>query len=223
MQNIGLLSALMPWMRSQGMGKGEVRRFCRSHFGYFNTNPYLANFLIGGLIRLEEERRSGSGMSPERVILFKETLGRALASLGDQLFWLGLQPTVLMIGILFALMGKPAGVLAPVLLFTVGQLIFRYRAIDLGYRLGIDIVDLLTSPRWHQLIHLLKRVGAVLTGVLAAWMVAGAGRLVALEEGRGAALGLVLTAGLALWARRRLPGESMVLLLVPLALALSYL
>ena len=223
MQHMGLLAALIPWVRRLDMGKKEVRRFCRDHYGYFNTNPYLANYLIGGLIRLEENRRNGENIDQKRIVLFKETLGRALASLGDQLFWLGLQPAILMIGVLFAFAGLPAGVLAPVALFSVWQLVLRYRAIGDGYRLGIDIVDLLSSPVWHRAIHTLKRVGAVLTGVCAAWVVYGTGELVVTDNGHGAALGLVMTAGLALWARRRLPGEAVVLLLVPLALALSYL
>lgn len=223
MQHMGLLAAMMPWARARGLDRRELRRLCRDHFGYFNTNPYLANYVVGGLLRLEEEaRRSGGGY--ERTIRsFKETVGRALASLGDQLFWLGLQPALLMLGVLFGLGGPAWTVLPPVALFAVWQLILRFRSLAEGYRLGMDIVDLLASPVWHQSIHVLKRAGAVLTGIFAAWVVHAAAGLAREPGGPGAVLGLVLGAGLALGLRRRAPGEVLLLLLLPLALLLTYL
>ena len=56
MQNLGLLWTVLTWLR---LNRGDVNRdrvFCRRYYGYFNTNPYLANFLFGGLIRLEEDQ-----------------------------------------------------------------------------------------------------------------------------------------------------------------------
>lgn len=223
MQHMGLLAVMMPWARARGLDRREIRRLCRDHFGFFNTNPYLANYVVGGLVRLEEEaRRSGGGY--ERTIRsFRETVGRALASLGDQLFWLGLQPALLMLGVLFGLSAPAWTVLVPIAAFAVWQTILRYRSLDEGYRLGMDIVDLLGAPVWHQSIHVLKRAGAVLTGMFTAWIVHAAAGLARVPDGSGAVLGLVLAAGSALWLRRRAPGEALLLLLLPLALALTYL
>ncbi|HRX50369.1 MAG TPA: PTS system mannose/fructose/sorbose family transporter subunit IID [Candidatus Krumholzibacteria bacterium] len=223
MQHMGLLSVMMPWARDRRLDRRELRRLCRDHFGYFNTNPYLANYVVGGVLRLEEDARRSGGGYERTVRSFKETVGRALASLGDQLFWLGLQPALLMLGVLLGL-GAPAwAVLMPVGAFSFWQLVLRYRSLGDGYRLGMDIADLLGAPFWHQAIHVLKRVGAVLTGVFAAWMVAAAADLARRPDGPEAVLGLVLATGLALWLRRRAPGEAVLLLLLPLALVLTYL
>ncbi len=55
MQNLGLLVTLLPWLRRQPSDINRDRLFCRRYYEYFNTNPYLANLIIGGLVRLEQE------------------------------------------------------------------------------------------------------------------------------------------------------------------------
>lgn len=223
MQNLGLLTTLLPWLRRQGAGADEVRRFCRDHFVYFNTNPYLANILIGGLLRLEGESRASGGGYERTVRSFKESLGRALASLGDQLFWLGLQPALTMTAVLAALVGPSWSPLVPFALFAVGQLVMRRRQLTMGHRLGMDVVDLLGSGLLHRLILVCKRGGALLAGAFAGVAALGGVSLAADPESRSAALGLVLTCALAVALRRRAPGEYVLLFLVPLAMLLRSL
>jgi len=221
MQHLGLLTTLLPWFRRQDASRDEVRRFCRDHFGYFNTNPYLANYLVGGLIRLENDSRNEGGGYARTVRSFKESVGRALASIGDQLFWLGLHPGLIVFSALLALTGVTWLPLVPFGVFAVGELVFRMRALTTGYRLGMDIVDLLGDSIWHRMILLCKRGGALLTGVLAGVTALGAAELAVVPESRGTALGVVLACGLALALRRRAPGEYVLLLLVPLAMLLT--
>ncbi len=83
-----------PAALAAGASRGDLeqdRLFCRRYYEFFNTNPYLANFLIGGLVRLEDERAAGPDFPPGTTGTFRQSLGRAFASLGDQLFWLGIQ------------------------------------------------------------------------------------------------------------------------------------
>lgn len=221
MQNLGLLFAVLPWLRRTGPSAAAARRFSRRHYGFFNTNPFLSGYLIGGLIRLEEENLRSGGAIERTVGNFKESLGRALASLGDQLFWLGLQPALLMLA--------AAGVLAglgwtPLLLLIIGAALvglLRWRSLDAGYRLGMDIVDLLDRPVWHRSIRLANRLGMLAGGACLGLYV------VRVARGGGApdpaALGAVTAAAFAagLLLRRRLPGELAFLLLAPLALALA--
>jgi PTS system mannose-specific IID component len=93
MQNLGLLAVMLTWLRTRAREVGRDRLFCRRYYDYFNTNPYLANYLVGGLIRLEEMRENGESLPPDFTATFRDTVGRALASLGDQLFWLGFRGT----------------------------------------------------------------------------------------------------------------------------------
>ena len=71
---------------------------------------------------------------------------RSFASLGDQLFWLGLHPTLLLLACLLAWWGQSGLVLALLGSFALGQLLLRARALSVGYRLGMDIVELLVQP-----------------------------------------------------------------------------
>ncbi len=212
MQNLGLLASLAPWLRGQGMDREQLRRICRRYYGYFNTNPYLANFVVGGLLRLEHDRCSG-GTVPDRLVIgFRDTLARACGSLGDQLFWLGLRPALLMLACLLALVGRWETVLVLLLAFTGAQLFLRRRALALGFGLGPDVVDVLARPGWHRAIAWISRAALFLTGVVAGIYFAGVPSLkVALGAGPvvGAA---VVGLGLPFLVRTRVSGEVQLLL-----------
>ncbi|MHB8078081.1 MAG: PTS system mannose/fructose/sorbose family transporter subunit IID [Candidatus Krumholzibacteriia bacterium] len=220
MQNLGLAAALAPWLRARAPAVPIVRRICRRHYEYFNTNPYFANFIIGGLMRLEDESLREGGRGARQVVAFRNSVARAFASLGDQLFWLGLQPSLLLAASVLAWAGRPWAGLGLIVLFGLGQLWLRWRALGTGYRLGLDIVDLLSRPAWHRLIRTSQRSGMVLAGILAGVY------LEALAEtspgGFRAALWSVGAGGLCgILLHRRLPGELVFLLGIPLALVLA--
>jgi PTS system mannose-specific IID component len=223
MQNLGLLVCLLPWLRQQRLDIQEKRRFCRRHYEFFNTNPYLANFILGGLMSLEE------GTGPEGVVserflrTFKNTLAQSFAALGDQFFWLGLQPTLFLLTCFLGLLAGPWGVLGLVGTFAAGQLILRRRALRVGYQQGLKIVDLLAHPAWHSGICAVKATGMFLTGCLGGYYLA---RFAAVEQAHDQIPGLVvalLAGGLPLILRQRIPAEGIALLTLPLALALAYL
>ena len=173
MQNLGLLVALAPWLRRRGLDREQLRRICRRYYGYFNTNPYLASFVVGGLLRLECDRLEGQEVSARLVTGFRDTLARACGSLGDQLFWLGLRPALMMLACLLAMVGRWEVILALVLSFTLVQLQLRRRALDLGFGLGCDVVDVLARPGWHRVIAWFGRGALFLTGLTAGFYLAG--------------------------------------------------
>jgi mannose/fructose/N-acetylgalactosamine-specific phosphotransferase system component IID len=213
MQNLGLLVALAPWLRGQDLNVAVRRRFCQRHIGVFNTNPYLANLVIGGLLRLESEV-SPEGHTPTTtsVAAFRDTLARVCGSLGDQLFWLGLRPGLAMLTILLGFLGQWPLLLAVVVLFGVAQLLARGRWLTTGYALGLDIVELLSRPAWHRAIRWTKRGALALTGVLAGIYVAGImdAKMPGLSVWCQAA-GAVVGFALPLLLRQRLPGEAQAL------------
>ena len=222
MQNLGLLWTVLPWLR---MNRGDVNRdriFCRRYYGYFNTNPYLANFLFGGLIRLEEDQDAGLELVPGMIGTFRDSVGRALASLGDQLFWLGLRPTLIMVICLAGLLGHISAVLVVVGLFTAGQLLLRWMALRKGYDLGMDIVDLLFDPRWHSWIGRMKRAGMVLTGMVAGLYLAQVAELGNSADRNLLWIGTVLGMGLPVVLRKRLPGELLIVAALFMALVLTF-
>ena len=216
MQNLGLLATLAPWLSRQGLDSDRLRRVCRRYYGYFNTNPYLASYVIGGLLRIEHDRGLGRPVPDRLVSGFRDTLARACGSLGDQLFWLGLRPALMLLGCLLALAGWWGGVLAIVGVFTVGQLQLRRRGLMLGFGLGSDVVDVLGQPGWHRAITWVQRVALVLTGILLGIYLARALDVDAVST-LGTRLGLVVVGFiLPILVRQKASGEAQVLLaLVP--------
>ncbi len=217
MQSLGLLYALEPWRRRQWPSRSDRRRFWRRHLALFNTNPYGAGMVIGWLARAEET----AGGDDSRLLACKNSLARAVAALGDQLFWLGLHPLLSATAVLLAWWGAGGWAVAPVAAFAVAQLWFRYRLLDAGYRAGDAVPALLAHPAWHRAIALAKRLGAVMTGLLL-------GAVLRYLPWRGPAgdtgevpLGFAVCLAVALVARRRWPGEAVLLVMVPLALALA--
>jgi PTS system mannose-specific IID component len=222
MQNLGLLVTMIPWLRRQPRLLERDRAFCRRYFEFFNTNPYLANYLIGGLLRLEAERDSGNSLPPGQTATFRNSLAQAFASLGDQLFWLGVKPALTMGICLLALHGHVAAVLLVVGCFAIGQLWLRWRSLGLGYRMGLDIVDLLDQPLWHRWIAWTKRAGMVLTGMLTGCYLV---RVMGFTERSDQGLlwaGVVLGMGLPVILRRRFPGEVLLLVALVIAFVLSF-
>ncbi len=222
MQNLGLLSSLLPFRRTQPRDIAQDRLFCRRYYEFFNTNPYFANFLIGGLIRLEDERARGTELPPGLTATYRDSLGRTFASLGDQFFWMGLRPALIMAICLMGLHGLQMGILTTVALFAFGQLWLRWWALGRGFENGLDILQLLRSPRWHQAIQIVGRMAMLLTGLVAGFFLARVS-MVTLTAGKsllwaGVALGL----GLPLLVRKRLPGEGLMIVALGLSLLLSF-
>ncbi len=222
MQNLGLLAVMTVWLRRLPRKVERDRLFCRRYYEFFNTNPYLANYLVGGLLRLEADREAGDDLPAGLAVKVRDTLGRSLASLGDQLFWLGLRPALVMAMCLLALFGRVGLVLGVVGLFTVAQLVLRWLLLARGFRLGMDIVDDLSHPGWHRAIALTKRLGMVLTGLVAGVYLMRVGALAGEGSGAVLAAGAALGIGMPLACRRRLPGEVLVLVALVLAFVLSF-
>lgn len=222
MQNLGLLSALLPFRRTQPQNITEDRVFCRRYYEFFNTNPYFANYVIGGLLRLEHERAAGTVLPPGMTATYRDSLGRTFASLGDQLFWLGLRPALIMAICLMGLHGWQNAILATVGLFALGQLWLRWWALGRGFNLGLDIVQLLRSPHWHKAIAWMGKASMLLTGLVAGFFLA---RVSAVDLVAGKSLlwaGVALGVGLPLLVRKRLPGEGLIAVALVLSLLLSF-
>lgn len=227
MQNLGLLVCLMPWLRGRPRDPERDRLFCRRYYEFFNTNPYLAGYVIGGLLRLEQEREGQGGLPRGQAQVFRDSLARAFASLGDQLFWLGLRPAVALLGCVVA---AGAAVAAPpvlgalALVVVAAQFGWRWRALGRGYAAGYDIVDLLGDPRWHRAIRLAKRATLGFGSVLAGWLLRSGWEGAIDAGGHSLAVLVVLGGALAVpvVARRRWAGEFIILAAAGAATVLAF-
>ncbi|MFO7654382.1 MAG: PTS system mannose/fructose/sorbose family transporter subunit IID [Candidatus Krumholzibacteriia bacterium] len=221
MQNLGLLATLTPWLRRQNVSLDERRLFCRRHYEFFNTNPYLANFVIGGILRLESDRIGRGRPAPPAIRVFRDSLARTFAGLGDQLFWLGLRPALILLMAVLVLLGWPWAALAAAAAGAVGQFELRRRALASGFARGFDLVEVLGHPGWHRAIAASKNTGKVLTGAVAGCFFArilAPGSLESIGPALALAAGAVVTPAM----RRRLPGEVFLLLAATAVVALAF-
>ena len=84
MQNMGFASAL-----SCVEGKYVDEQdppMSKKHMGFFNCNPNFTPLVIGGVLRMEEERSLGKPVSDKDIEYFKRAISGPLAAMGDMLF-----------------------------------------------------------------------------------------------------------------------------------------
>lgn len=141
MQNLGFAYALWPAFKELYPDAAAREAALKRHLGSFNTHPYLAAAILGGVIHHELKIVRGEE-PPEAGVAFKQALMGPLAALGDGFFWLSFRPAV---GALAALMAIWTGAWAALffaVVYNVVHLGLRARYLLLGYRLG----DLVLEP-----------------------------------------------------------------------------
>lgn len=149
------------------------------HLGLFNTQPYMAGFVIGNVIRMEEElaRRTGDAGFEKKLIGVKQALASGAAAIGDRVFWGRLKPftTQLCIAVwllagfhgwLFTGAGyRPSalvvfgGPLAGIAAYGAFAVYLRWIGLKNGYACGGCANCGLDAMRWPGLIRLLSVTG----------------------------------------------------------------
>jgi mannose PTS system EIID component len=190
-----LLQATWNYERQQGLGwawcfapvlerlypDAETRRKrLAEHTAYFNTQPTLASLALGAVANLEERRALGAveagaggevGSAPadeDAIPRIKAMLGSALAALGDRLFWFTLRPFVACLGVWLALGGSWVGALALLLSYNAVHLTLRLRGVELGYRLGAEVLASGLRGRLERAVRTTSMFGAALVGIVVA-------------------------------------------------------
>nr|WP_233591329.1 MULTISPECIES: PTS system mannose/fructose/sorbose family transporter subunit IID [unclassified Corallococcus] len=169
MQNLGLAYAVYPAL-AKLYPPGPLREAAvRRHLVFFNTHPYVAAAIVGGVVNHEQKIARGEE-TPDRVVGFKAALMGPLAALGDGFFWLSLKPAV---GGLCAAMVPLLGVWAVALflvLYNLVHLLLRIRLYWLGLNLGDRLVEAVARVNLPAKGARLRGVAAASAGGLAAWL-----------------------------------------------------
>lgn len=168
LQTLGLLYALEPALKALYPDEAERAKAVNRHLSPFNTHPYAATAILGGIV-FHEARIARGEEPPEAVLRFKRTLMGPLAALGDGFFWLSLRPAA---GAFAAALVPFISIWAPVVFFVLYNAVHltaRGRLFWLAVREGEGIVARLHSahvPLWG---NRLRSVAAVCAGGLGAW------------------------------------------------------
>lgn len=200
MQNLGLAYALYPALKVLYPERAALQAAVQRHLTFFNTHPYSAAAILGGV--LFHERRIAAGEEPpSQAVAFKAALMGPLAALGDGFFWLSLKPAV----------GALSAALVPWIgLWAVALFLVLYNAVHLSlrawlFRLGLEqgdgLVASLSKVRLPQRGALLRNLAAACAGGL---VVVAALRFGQVTGHRGGGLLAVACVGLAVLTYSRM-------------------
>lgn len=166
MQNLGFMYALAPALRR--FERPEDKALLAKHLDFFNCNPNFASLVLGGVLRLEEERLAGRAVTPEDIAYFKRSVSSPLAAMGDLLFLGGLKPLALTLACVFAIYKSFIGLVATWLLYNIIVVSCRLWGVHFGYTRGWELVDVFSGPAFQRLLSLVQIIGASAGGALVA-------------------------------------------------------
>jgi PTS system mannose-specific IID component len=166
MQSLGFAYAIEPALRKLYPDRAEYEVRLRLHQEYFNTQPYLASFILGAAVRLEQDRVSGRNTAAD-VSGLKDALMSPLGALGDSFFWGALKPLAAVTATALLMTGSSWAPLLFLVLYNVWHVGIRASALFLGYTNSGDAVDLLGRYRFTKRAKLFKVISlSVLGGML---------------------------------------------------------
>ena len=165
MQSLGFAYAIEPVLRKLYPDKSEYESRLRLHMEYFNTQPYLASFILGAVARLEEDRATGRTKDPD-IKGLKESLAAPLGALGDSFFWGALKPVAAVMAAALLLTGSWWAPILYLVVYNMWHLGIRTGAFFRGYQTAGDAVDLLTNYRFTGRARLFKVLSLFVLGGL---------------------------------------------------------
>jgi len=162
MQSIGFAYAIEPALRKLYPDPVEYESRLRLHMEYFNTQPYLASYILGAVMRMEEDRVMGRNADGD-VSGLKAALMAPLGALGDSFFWGALKPLAAVLAVALLMTGSWWAPLMFLVFYNTWHVGLRAGMLFWGYHSGGDAVALMTR---HSLMKTAKRFKLITLTVL---------------------------------------------------------
>jgi PTS system N-acetylgalactosamine-specific IID component len=140
MQAVGWLYAILPGLVKFHTNKDDLAASMSHNLEFFNTHPFLVNFVMGLVLSLEQNKKNIPMIRAVRV----SAMG-PLGGIGDALFWFTLVPITAGIT---SNMAKDGNIAAPfifLLVFNAVQFGIRFWLMNMSYKQGLAAIDLLTA------------------------------------------------------------------------------
>jgi len=224
LQSLGFAYAIQPVLRKLYPDKAEYESRLRAHMEYFNTQPYLASFILGAVARMEQDRASGRNSS-EDVSSLKTALMAPLGALGDSFFWGALKPFSAVVAVSLLMANAWWAPFFFLILFNIVHVGLRVEMLFHGFMSAGDAAELIAHYHLAKMAKLFKTValtvlGGIL-GMLPTWRLEFKMAL-PLPGAVSAAAGLLATLCLVAILRRGGSPIKLMLGLAALCLALAY-
>ncbi|MBU2530631.1 MAG: PTS system mannose/fructose/sorbose family transporter subunit IID [Elusimicrobia bacterium] len=183
-QNIGFCFALMPYLKKTWPDCARLKTALLRHFGIFNTQPYMAGFVVGNVCSIEEKISASKNSEEEEKFIklavdIKLALESSFAAIGDRIFWGRITPlaTLLCLGV-WSVAGFYgwfltdaqlsvsayilfAGPVLGVVIVTCVSSYIRWKGLERGYACGGSNLCGLDMFPWPKIISKLSLTGLI--------------------------------------------------------------
>lgn len=173
----GVAFVLLPILKKVYSSTEDRSQALSRHLEYFNTHPYMASFVLGAIIRMEEEKgqlpKARQKQKEEEISALKVGMMGPVAAMGDNLFWATVRPycgllaVTLVLSSAFQVKGQYWVIpLLFLIVYNVAHLGIRLTGFIQGYRKGDQVVLTLRKYGFQESIRGLKYASVILLGVL---------------------------------------------------------
>jgi PTS system mannose-specific IID component len=160
MQGLGYLYSMLPILKKTHKDKEDLRNAMKMHLEFFNTNPFIAPWIIGMNAKLEDDHAP-----PETVRSIKVGYMGPLAGIGDSIIYFVVGGIAILIGSSIAFnindLGDPIGALVIWGTIVPVGIILRYWFWRIGLKRGVSAAKQMTQSK--GLRRIMELTGA--TGV----------------------------------------------------------
>ncbi len=163
MQTLGFVYALLPALKKLYPDRDEFTASLNRHMEYFNTQPYLASFILGAAARMEQERASGKNPNADALEL-KTALMAPLGALGDSFFWGSLKPLAAVSAVAALMAGVQWAPLLFLIIFNLWHVPIRTDSLFMGFMTGGDVKELINRYKFTTTARLFKAISLSLLG-----------------------------------------------------------
>jgi PTS system mannose-specific IID component len=183
-QSLGFAFTLEPALKRIYPDPEKFKAAMLRHLQIFNTQPYLASFVVGNVARIEERAAAGEA-DLKNLPGMKQALASSFASIGDRIFWGRLKPMTVQVCLLiwsaggffgWLFTGTQETVSAPLLLggplagivfYSAFAVYWRWKGLAAGYACGGASNCALDTFNWPRLIKALSAAGFMMSVAIA--------------------------------------------------------
>lgn len=167
MQGCGWLYGILPALKKIHTNRADLAKSMRMHLEFFNTHPFLVNFIMGVVIAMEENKKDQNTIRAIKVA----TMG-PLGGIGDALCWLTLLPITAGLGASMAMGAdpNPAGPIIFLVLFNAVHFGLRFGLMNYGYYTGVKALATM-KEQTQKISHAASIIGLTVVGGLIASMI----------------------------------------------------
>ncbi len=176
LQNIGFLFSIIHILkRIYKNSKDNFLFAIKRHIGFFNTHIFFSSAALGVMIKLEEEINDQDVKIKEKEIEnIKTGIMGPLAAIGDSLFWSGIKPLALLIGVgliwLYNYNIKIFFIAAfiSILIYNIPRVLIKYYLLFKAYFQYKELFLLIQRIRFQDIMKSIKLLGMGILGIVMA-------------------------------------------------------